>query len=121
QYMLAAFCLHHFSADFIICTCEFDFRQAQVAKLDRLARSSRHLDNNLHDLGEIDCGLLSLGESWCDTTSNVGRLLIAIMSGVAEFERGIIRERCEEGIARARRKGTKFGRKSRLDAGQRSK
>jgi DNA invertase Pin-like site-specific DNA recombinase len=92
-----------------------------VAKLDRLARSSRDLHNILHDLGEIDCGLLSLGESWCDTTSNVGRLLIAIMSGVAEFERGIIRERCEEGIARARRKGTKFGRKSRLDAGQRSK
>jgi len=92
-----------------------------VAKLDRLARSSRDLHNILHDLSEIDCGLVSLGESWCDTTSNVGRLLIAVMSGVAEFERGIIRERCEEGIARARRKGTKFGRKARLDPGQRAK
>jgi DNA invertase Pin-like site-specific DNA recombinase len=90
-----------------------------VYKLDRLARSSRDLHNILHDLEAIDCGLLSLSESWCDTTSNVGRLLIAVMSGVAEFERGLIRERCEEGIARARRKGTKFGRKAALDPSQR--
>ena len=91
-----------------------------VAKLDRLARSSRDLFNILHDLGEINCGLISLGESWCDTTTPVGRLLITVMSGVAEFERGLIRERCEAGIARARRKGTKFGRKALLDAGQRA-
>src|SRR5882762_6559938 len=36
QYMpLVAFCLRHFSADFIICTCEFEFRQAQVVAIDR--------------------------------------------------------------------------------------
>jgi hypothetical protein len=33
---LVAFCLRHFSADFIICMCEFDFRQAQVARTDTL-------------------------------------------------------------------------------------
>ena len=32
------------------------------------------------------------------------------MGGIAQFERGLIRKRCEEGIERAERKGTKFGR-----------
>ena len=90
-----------------------------VAKLDRLARSSRDLHNILHDLGEIDCGLLSLGESWCDTTTEVGRLMLTIMGGIAEFERGLIRKRCEEGIERAKANGKQFGRPTALDAGQR--
>jgi len=38
-----------------------------VAKLDRLARSSRNLQNILHELQELGCGFVSLGESWCDT------------------------------------------------------
>ena len=45
--------------------------------------------------------------------------MLTIMGGIAEFERGLIRKRCEEGIARAKRKGTKFGRPAALDAGQR--
>ena len=90
-----------------------------VTKLDRLARSSRDLHNILHDLGERECGFVSLGEAWCDTTNKFGRLMMTIMSGIAEFERELIRERCEEGIARAKRKGTKFGRPSAQDAGQR--
>ena len=81
-----------------------------VVKLDRLARSSRDLQNILHDLQEIGCGFVSLGESWCDTTTDVGRLVMTIMGGIAEFERNLIRKRCEEGIQRAKRKGTKFGR-----------
>jgi len=90
-----------------------------VTKLDRLARSSRDLQNILYVLAERECGFVSLGESWCDTTSKFGRLMMTIMSGIAEFERELIRERCEEGIERAKRKGTKFGRPSALDAGQR--
>jgi len=90
-----------------------------VTKLDRLARSSRDLHNILHDLGERECGFVSLGEAWCDTTNKFGRLMMTIMSGIAEFERELIRERCEEGIERAKRKGTKFGRPSALDASQR--
>ena len=77
-----------------------------VVKLDRLARSSRDLQNILHDLQEIGCGFVSLGESWCDTTTDVGRLVMTIMGGIAEFERNLIRKRCEEGIQRAKRKGT---------------
>jgi DNA invertase Pin-like site-specific DNA recombinase len=44
--------------------------------------------------------------------------MLAIMGGIAEFERGLIRKRCEEGIERAKRKGTQFGRPARLDAGE---
>ena len=92
-----------------------------VTKLDRLARSSRDLHNILHELQELGCGFVSLGESWCDTTSEVGRLMLTIMGGIAEFERGLIRKRCDEGIARAKAKGTKFGRPSALDASQRKR
>src|SRR5215831_11637776 len=59
------------------------------------------------------------GESWCDTTTDVGRLVMTIMGGIAEFERNLIRKRCEEGIERARRRGTRFGQPTALDAGQR--
>jgi DNA invertase Pin-like site-specific DNA recombinase len=90
-----------------------------VTKLDRLARSSRDLHNILHELQALSCGFVSLGEAWCDTTTDVGRLMLAIMGGIAEFERGLIRKRCEEGIERAKRKGTKFGRPSALDEGER--
>ena len=89
-----------------------------VVKLDRLARSSRDLQNILHELQEMSCGFVSLGESWCDTTTDVGRLVMTIMGGIAEFERNLIRKRCEEGILRAKRKGTKFGRPTALDPSQ---
>ena len=89
-----------------------------VTKLDRLARSSRDLHNILHELEALSCGFVSLGETWCDTTTDVGRLMLTIMGGIAEFERGLIRKRCEEGIERAKAKGTKFGRPQALDAGE---
>jgi DNA invertase Pin-like site-specific DNA recombinase len=90
-----------------------------VTKLDRLARSSRDLHNILHELAERGCGFVSLGEAWCDTTTDVGRLVMTVMGGIAEFERGLIRKRCDEGIQRAKDLGKKFGRKALLDAGQR--
>ena len=73
-----------------------------VAKLDRLARSSRDLHNIIFELDSLDCGFLSLGDSWCDTTTSTGRLMLTIMGGIAEFERKLIRQRCDEGIARAK-------------------
>ena len=89
-----------------------------VTKLDRLARSSRDLHNIVHELDGLSCGFVSLGESWCDTTTDAGRLMLTIMGGIAEFERGLIRKRTDEGIERARKQGKKFGRPERLDAGQ---
>ena len=89
-----------------------------VAKLDRLARSSRDLHNIIHELDGLSCGFVSLGEEWCDTTTAQGRLMLTIMGGIAEFERDLIRKRCEEGMARAKAKGTKFGRKRSLSPEQ---
>jgi DNA invertase Pin-like site-specific DNA recombinase len=76
-----------------------------VIKLDLLARSSR-------------CGFVSLGEAWCDTTSDVGKRVITIRSGIAEFERKLILSRTEAGITKAREQGKKFGRPSALDVDQ---
>jgi DNA invertase Pin-like site-specific DNA recombinase len=92
-----------------------------VASLDRLARSSRDLHNILGDLESLSVSFLSLGDSWCDTTSDVGRLVMTIMGGIAEFERKLIRKRTEAGIERARRQGKRFGRPDALDDGQKAK
>jgi DNA invertase Pin-like site-specific DNA recombinase len=92
-----------------------------VTKLDRLARSSRDLHNILHELDGLSAGFVSLRESWCDTTSPAGRLMLTIMGGIAEFERDLIRSRCDEGIDRARKLGKRFGRPERLDDGQKRK
>jgi DNA invertase Pin-like site-specific DNA recombinase len=92
-----------------------------VTKLDRIARSSRDLHNILGDLKDREVGFVSLGDSWCDTTSDVGRLVLAIMAGIAEFERSLIRQRCQAGIDRAKAKGVKFGRPVTLDASKRRK
>jgi DNA invertase Pin-like site-specific DNA recombinase len=81
-----------------------------VTKLDRLARSSRDLHNILHEMKALSCDFVSLGESWCDTTTDVGRLMLTIMGGIAEFERSLIRGRANAGIERAKRQGKKFGR-----------
>ncbi|WP_249164344.1 recombinase family protein [Bradyrhizobium jicamae] len=58
-----------------------------VTKLDRLARSSRDLHNIIGELEGLSVGFQSLGKAWCDTTTDVGRLMLAIMGGIAEFER----------------------------------
>jgi DNA invertase Pin-like site-specific DNA recombinase len=92
-----------------------------VVKLDRLARSTRDLHNILHDLDAKGCGFVSLGEAWCDTSTSVGRLMMTVMGGIAQFERELIRSRCEDGIARAKAQGKQFGRKPKLDAGERRK
>jgi DNA invertase Pin-like site-specific DNA recombinase len=90
-----------------------------VTRLDRLARSTRDLLNVLHTLGERGVGFRSLGDPWCDTTSPHGRLMVTILAGLAEFERELIRARTGEGRARAKGRGVKFGRPSKLTQHQR--
>jgi DNA invertase Pin-like site-specific DNA recombinase len=90
-----------------------------VVKLDRLARSTRDLANILHELEERGCGFVSLREAWCDTSTSVGRLMVTVMGGIAQFERELIRSRCEEGIEKAKAQGKRFGRKPRLGVGER--
>ena len=90
-----------------------------VARLDRLARSTRDLLNILHMLGERGIGFRSLADSWANTTTAHGRLLVTMLAGIAEFERELIRARTGEGRKRAQARGVKFGRPSKLNAYQR--
>jgi len=81
-----------------------------VTRLDRLARSTRDLLNILHTLGERSVGFKSLADSWADTTTPHGRLLVTMLAGIAEFERELIRARTGEGRKRAKARGVRFGR-----------
>jgi DNA invertase Pin-like site-specific DNA recombinase len=90
-----------------------------VTRLDRLARSTRDLLNILHVLGEKQIGFRSLVDTWADTTTPHGRLMLTMLGGLAEFERELIRARTSEGRVRAKARGVKFGRPSKLSAFQR--
>ena len=72
-----------------------------VTRLDRLARSTRDLLNTLVAIAEKRAGFRSLGDSWADTTTAHGRLMLTVLGGLAEFERDLIRARTSEGRARA--------------------
>jgi DNA invertase Pin-like site-specific DNA recombinase len=68
-----------------------------VTKLDRLARSTRDLLNTLAAIGDRGAGFKSLGDSWADTTTPHGKLMITVLGGLAEFERHLILARTNEG------------------------
>jgi DNA invertase Pin-like site-specific DNA recombinase len=92
-----------------------------VTRLDRLARSIRDLLGLLDNIKAAGAGIKALDDAWLDTTTPHGELIITVMGGLAEFERKLIRQRCDEGIKRAQAKGTKFGRPQKLDPSQRRK
>src|ERR1700755_251054 len=81
-----------------------------VTRLDRLARSTRDLLNTLAAITERKAGFRSLGDTWADTTSAHGRLMLTVLSGLAEFERELIRTRTGEGRERAVARGVRMGR-----------
>jgi DNA invertase Pin-like site-specific DNA recombinase len=85
-----------------------------VTRLDRLARSTRDLLNTLAVIAERKAGFRSLGDTWADTTTAHGRLMLTVLGGLAEFERELIRARTGEGRARAVARGVKLGRKPKL-------
>lgn len=87
-----------------------------VWKLDRLGRSLRHLINLIHDLDDRGVGfkVLSGQGAEIDTTTAGGKLVFAIFAALAEFERELIGERTRAGLAAARARGRKGGRKFEL-------
>src|SRR5882762_3102337 len=91
-----------------------------VTRLDRLARSTRDLLNILHALGERQVGFKSLVDTWADTTTPHGRLMLTVLGGLAELERELIRARTGEGRERAKARGQSLGRPFKLTAHQRS-
>jgi DNA invertase Pin-like site-specific DNA recombinase len=89
-----------------------------VCKLDRLARSTRDLLNTLAAVGEAGATFRSLGDSWANTTTPDGRLMLTVLGGLAEFERHLILARTSEGRQRAQTRGVKFGRRPKLTVHQ---
>jgi DNA invertase Pin-like site-specific DNA recombinase len=90
-----------------------------VTRLDRLARSTRDLLNILGTIAESGAGFRSMSDTWADTTTAHGRLMLTVLGGLAEFERELIRIRTGEGRARAKARGVKLGRRPKLTAHQR--
>jgi DNA invertase Pin-like site-specific DNA recombinase len=81
-----------------------------VTKLDRLARSTEHLMKLLGIIRGKGAELLILNLG-IDTGTATGKLMLTVLSGIAEFERGIMLERQREGIAKAKAEGKYRGRK----------
>ncbi len=90
-----------------------------VTRLDRLARSTRDLLNILDVIGKAGASFKSLGDTWADTTTPHGRLMLTVLGGLAEFERELILARTDDGRKRAKARGVKFGRPPTLTAHQR--
>ncbi len=85
-----------------------------VWKLDRLGRSLNHLIEIITALESKKIGFKSLTES-IDTTTPGGKLIFHIFGALAQFERDLIRERTNAGLAAARARGKKGGRPKALD------
>ena len=84
-----------------------------VTKLDRLARSARHLSelvDRLEGKG-VALRILNFGGDAVDTRGATGRLMLNMFAAMAQFEREMMLERQREGIARAKAEGKYKGRK----------
>ena len=88
-----------------------------VWRLDRLGRSLPDLVQIVADLERQGVGFESLTEK-IETGSAAGKLVFHVFAALAEFERGLIRERTQAGLSAARARGRAGGRKPKLDAQQ---
>jgi DNA invertase Pin-like site-specific DNA recombinase len=82
--------------------------------IDRLARSTSDLYRIISELAEKGVSFKVLDDPSIDTTSRTGKLVMGILALIAEFENDIRRERQTDGIAKAKNRGVKFGRKPQL-------
>jgi DNA invertase Pin-like site-specific DNA recombinase len=88
--------------------------QLVVYKVDRLARSLSHLLAILERVESSGATFRSLNEP-IETGTLLGRLMLQLLGSFAEFERGVIRERCAAGTKAAMARGVRWGRPRRLD------
>jgi DNA invertase Pin-like site-specific DNA recombinase len=79
-------------------------------RLDRLGRNLRHLILLLDELQALGVSFVSLGEG-IDATTPAGRLQLAVLGAIAQFERDRIVERVRAGLARAKAQGQRLGRR----------
>jgi DNA invertase Pin-like site-specific DNA recombinase len=88
-----------------------------VWRLDRLGRSLKHLIETISQLQERGIGFKSIQEN-IDTTTSGGKLIFHVFGALAEFERDLIRERTNAGLAAARARGRPGGQPKRLSSKQ---
>ena len=81
-----------------------------VTRIDRLARSTFDLFGIVKRIVDAKAQFRSLAEPWADSTSSTGRLMLAVLGGLADVERDLIRTRTAEGRSRAKAQGKAMGR-----------
>ncbi len=89
-----------------------------VTRIDRLARSTFDLFAIVKSIVDAGGQFRSLAEPWADTSTSTGRLMIAVLGGLADVERDLIRTRTAEGRSRAKGRGQHMGRPPALTAPQ---
>ena len=89
-----------------------------VTRIDRLARSTFDLFAIVKQIVDAGGQFRSLAEPWADTGTSTGRLMIAVLGGLADVERDLIRTRTAEGRSRAKARGQHMGRPAALTAQQ---
>ena len=85
-----------------------------VTRIDRLARSTFDLFAIVKKIVDAGGQFRSLAEPWADTSTSTGRLMIAVLGGLADVERDLIRTRTAEGRSRAKGRGQHMGRPPKL-------
>lgn len=88
-----------------------------VWRLDRLARSIKELIETVEDLAARKIAFRSLTEE-IDTTTATGQLTFHLFAAIAQFERNLLRERTNAGLAAAAKRGRKGGRRPALTPAQ---
>jgi DNA invertase Pin-like site-specific DNA recombinase len=89
-----------------------------VTRIDRLARSTFDLFGIVKRIVDAKAEFRSLGEPWADTGTSTGRLMLAVLGGLANVERDLIRTRTAEGRSRAKAQGKHMGRPPSLTPAQ---
>lgn len=90
-----------------------------VTKLDRLGRNAMDVRSTVERLAEEQVRVHCLALGGADLTSPAGKMTMAVISAVAEFERDLLVERTRAGLDRAKAQGKKLGRPSLLTEDQR--
>lgn len=81
-----------------------------ITELTRLGRSVKELLAIIERIHSVGASIRSIRETWLDTTTPQGNLLLTIFAGLAQFERDLIRQRTRQGLEAARARGRKGGR-----------
>lgn len=93
-----------------------EFTTILVWSVDRIGRNIQDLLSFLNEVHSVDCDLY-LHTQGIDTSTPTGKMMFGILSVLADWERGMIKERTQAGMERARKQGKQIGRPSNINEG----